>query len=150
MASQKTRLTGTAVKHFMLIALGSTFLQIFCWAMYSYLELGIVMCGLSFVVTALLYHFLQKEQETGLSRRSVFFAAICIPFAVAAAVTATNLLRYPNLNLLNASLDGVSPLTETVSLYAARLTLNGIFLLIFAVIDRLFRKERKQADEKTA
>lgn len=150
MPEQRPKLTGASVRRFLVIALGSAFLQIFCWAMYSYLELSIVMCGLSVVVTALLYHFLQTEQETGLSRMSVFFAAIGIPFAAALTVTVSHLVRYPNLNLLNAELDGVSPLTETVSLYAARLTVNGVCLLVFAPIDRLFRKERKQADEKPA
>lgn len=150
MSEQKLRLTWTAVKRFAAVAIGSAFLQIFCWAMYSYFELHIVMCGLSVLVTALMYHFLQKEQETGLSRISVFFAAIILPFAAAVTVTVSGLMRHPNLNLLNASLDGVSPLTETVSLYAARLTLNGIFLLIFAAIDRAFRKEVPQKHEETA
>ena len=150
MSEQKPRLTWIAVKRFAAVAIGSAFLQILCWAIYSYFELHIVMCGLSILVTALMYHFLQKEQETGLSRISVFFAAIILPFAAALTVTVSELIRHPNLNLLNASLDGVSPLTETVSLYAARLTFNGVCLLVFAPIDRLFRKERKQADEKPA
>lgn len=136
---------GETVKRCILIFLGSLFLQIFCWAMYSLLEMRIWMCGLSAVVTALLYHFLQTEEQTGLSRRNVFFAAILVPLLLSLAVTVFQLVKYPNLSLLSASLDGVTPMTETVSLYAARLLLNGLFLLIFAAADRAFlRKQKKE------
>ena len=130
------------MKKWICVFFGSLFIQIFCWAMYSLLEMQIWMCIIPAVVTALLYHFLQTEEQTGLSRRNVFFAAILIPFLLAVTVTVTGLVRYPNLSLLSAELDGVSPLTETVSLYAARLSINGILLLIFAPIDRAFRKNR--------
>ena len=143
---------GETVKRCILIFLGSLFLQIFCWAMYSLLEMRIWMCGLSALVTALLYHFLQTEEQTGLSRKNVFFAAILAPFVMSLAVTVIQLWNYPNLSLLSASLDGVSPMTETVSLYATRLALNGVLLLIFAAIDRAFlRKPKKeQKDEKSS
>ena len=143
---------GETVKRCILIFLGSLFLQIFCWVMYSLLEMRIWMCGLSALVTALLYHFLQTEEQTGLSRKNVFFAAILAPFVMSLAVTVIQLWKYPNLSLLTASLDGVSPMTETVSLYATRLALNGVILLIFAAIDRAFlRKPKKeQKDEKSS
>ena len=143
---------GETVKRCILIFLGSLFLQIFCWVMYSLLEMRIWMCGLSALVTALLYHFLQTEEQTGLSRKNVFFAAILAPFVMSLAVTVIQLWKYPNLSLLSASLDGVSPMTETVSLYATRLALNGVLLLIFAAIDRAFlRKPKKeQKDEKSS
>ena len=143
---------GETVKRCILIFLGSLFLQIFCWVMYSLLEMRIWMCGLSALVTALLYHFLQTEEQTGLSRKNVFFAAILAPFVMSLAVTVIQLWKYPNLSLLSASLDGVSPMTETVSLYATRLALNGVILLIFAAIDRAFlRKPKKeQKDEKSS
>ena len=134
---------GEFIKKCILVFLGSLFLQIFCWAMYSILEMRIWMCGLSVVMTALLYHFLQVEEQTGLSRRSVFFAAILAPFLLSLTVTVTQLVKYPNLNLLSASLDGVSPLTETVSLYMTRLLLNGVILLIFAAIDRAFLRDHE-------
>lgn len=137
---------GEFIKKCILVFLGSLFLQIFCWAMYSIFEIRIWMCGLSVVMTALLYHFLQVEEQTGLSRRSVFFAAILAPFLLSMTVTVTQLVKYPNLNLLSASLDGVSPLTETVSLYMTRLLLNGVILLIFAPIDRAFLRNQKDAE----
>ncbi len=127
-----------SVKRFILVFLGSLFVQCFCWAMYSYLSLSVWLCGLSAVVTAILYHFLQAEEETGISRRSVFFAAILTPFLISSAVTVVQLIKYPQLNLLSANLDGVSPMTELISLYAARLMLNGIPLLIFAAVDRAY------------
>ena len=136
------------IRRSLTVLCGSLFIQIFCWAMYSLLEMRIWMCGLSALVTALLYHFLQKEQETGLSRRHVFAAGILAPFLLAVTVTAVLLLRHPNLMLLSASLDGVSPLTETVSLYSARLTLNGIVLLLFAAADRAFARNRGQKNGK--
>ena len=109
------------------------------------------MCGLSAIVSALLYHFLQKEEQTGLSRRNVFFAAIPAPMLLGTAITVMQLVRHPNLNLLSAELDGVSPLTETVSLYAARLMINGVLLLIFAAADRAFRNRSvTEYDGKTA
>ena len=143
---------GETVKRCILIFLGSLFLQIFCWVMYSLLEMRIWMCGLSALVTALLYHFMQTEEQTGLSRKNVFFAAILAPFVMSLAVTVIQLWKYPNLSLLSASLDGVSPMTETVSLYATRLAMNGVILLIFAAIDRAFlRKPKKeQKDEKSS
>ena len=136
----KQKIESGAVKRFILVFLGSLFLQIFCWAMYSYLELNIWFCGLSVIITALLYHFLQVEEETGLSRRCVFFAAILLPFLLGAGITVIQLVKYPQLNLLSASLDGVSPMTELISLYATRLAINGVLLLIFAAIDRSYRE----------
>ena len=110
--------------------------------MYSLLETRTWMCGLSAVISAMLYHFLQKETQTGLSRRNVFFAAILLPFLLAVGITVMQLIRYPNLNLLSAALDGVSPLTEIISLYAARLVINGVPLMVFAAIDSLFLQNR--------
>lgn len=136
------------VKPFLEVTLGSLFIQIFAWAMYSVLEMNVWFCGLSVVVTALLYHFLQKEQNTGLSRKCVFFAGILIPFLLALIVTAAGLIRHPNLMLLSASLDGVSPLTEVIALYATRLLLNGVVLMVFAWVDRTFLQGEEQTDEK--
>ena len=134
-------ITPEACKQFAILLLGSVFVQVFCWAMYDYLKLKIWMCGLSVIVTALLYHFLQKEEETGLSRRNVFFAVILAPFLLGALVTVIQLIKYPNLTLLSASLDGVSPLTEKISLFATRLAINGVILLIFAAFDRNAQRE---------
>lgn len=134
------------LKKWICVFFGSLFIQVFFWALYSLLKMRVWMCGLSAVVSAMLYHFLQKEEQTGLSRRNVFFAAIFIPFLLAVTVTVMQLMRYPNLNLLSAALDGVSPLTETVSLYAARLTVNGILLLIFAAFDRTFLQNRQNRE----
>ncbi len=127
-----------AGKRFILVVLGSLFLQIFCWAMYSYFEMSIYLCGLSAVITALMYHALQIEEQTGLSRKGVFFAAILTPFLLSAAVTVYQLIRYPQLNLLSASLDGVSPFVELTSLYAARLVINGVVLLIFSAFHKIY------------
>lgn len=139
------------LKKWICVFLGSLFVQIFFWAIYSLLEMRVWMCGLSAVISALLYHFLQTEEQTGLSRRNVFFAALVAPFLLALTVSVMQLVRHPNLSLLSAELDGVSPLTETVSLYAARLVVNGILLLIFAAADRAFRNRSvTEYDRKTA
>lgn len=139
------------LKKWICVFLGSLFVQIFFWAIYSLLEMRVWMCGLSAVISALLYHFLQTEEQTGLSRRNVFFATIFAPFLLALTVSVMQLVRHPNLSLLSAELDGVSPLTETVSLYAARLVVNGILLLIFAAADRAFRNRSvTEYDRKTA
>ena len=135
------------LKKWICVFLGSLFVQCFFWAIYSLMEMHVWMCGLSAVITAILYHFIQKEEQTGLSRSNVFFAAILLPFLLAATVTAVQLVRYPNLNLLSAELDGVSPLTETASLYAARLCINGILLLLFAAADRAFLQNRQTKEE---
>lgn len=141
---------GEIIKKCILVFLGSLFLQIFCWAMYSILEMSIWMCGLSVLVTAFLYHFLQVEEQTGLSRRNVFFMAILAPFLLGVTVTVIQLCKYPNLNLLSASLDGVSPMTETVSLYMTRLVINGVLLLIFAAVDRAFLRNKDIKNEKAS
>ncbi len=140
-------ITAAACKSFAAVFAGSLFVQIFCWAMYSYLSLSIWLCGLSAVVTAVLYHFLQAEEQTGLSRRNVFFAAILSPFVMALAVTVLTMYRHRNLQHLGAALDGVSPLTETVSLYAARLVINGVILLIFAAADILIQGKGAEKHE---
>ena len=137
------------VKRFLLVALGSIFVQVFCWAMYTHLEMNIWMCGISALVTAVLYHFIQIEESTGISRRSVFFAGILTPFLLSVLVTVIQMVKYPQLNLLGASLDGVSPMTETVSLYAARLLINGVILLIFAAVDKRMRGGKEQDYENT-
>lgn len=121
---------------------GSLFLQSFFWAMYSLLEMRTWMCGFSAVVSAMLYHFLQSENQTGLSSRNVFLAAIVSPLLLAVIVTVIQFIRYPQLSLAGAEQDGISSLTENVSLYAARLIVNGIPLLIFAPIDRMLSRNR--------
>lgn len=140
--------TAQMLKKWMCVFCGSLFLQICFWAVYSLLEMRTWMCGFSAIVSALLYHFLQTEEQTGLSRRNVFFAAVLLPFLLAVTVTVIQLIRYPNLNLLSAALDGVSPLTEIVSLYAARLIVNGILLMLFAPADRAFRNRRMTEHER--
>ena len=71
-----------------------------------------------------------------------------LPLLLSAALTVTLLLRHRELSLLGTAADGVSPLTETVSLYSARLTLNGIVLLLFAAADRAFARNRGQKNGK--
>lgn len=136
-----------ALRKWLCVFCGSLFLQIFFWAIYSLLEMRTWMCGISAVVSAIFYHFLQSDNQTGLSSGNVFFSAIFSPFLLAVTVTMIQFVRYPNLNLLSAELDGVSSLTETVSLYAARLIVNGIPLLIFAPIDRTFFRNRQKSEE---
>lgn len=125
-------------KRFGLMLLGSLFVQIFCWAAYSYLKMSTWFCPLSVLITAILYHFIQLEEQTGLSRKQVFISAILLPFLMSAGMTCFQLTQHRNLNLLGASLDGVSRTTETVSLYSARLLLNGVLLLIFAAADAAY------------
>ncbi|MBQ8920908.1 MAG: hypothetical protein IJ060_01940 [Oscillospiraceae bacterium] len=136
--NQKPRITAEACKRFGMVLCGSLFVQIFCWAMYSYLSLNIWMCGLSVIVTALLYHFLQVEEQTGLSRKNVFFAAILVPFLLSAVITVILMYRHRNLQHLSANLDGVSEFTELISLYATRLLINGAVLLIFAAVHSVY------------
>ena len=126
---------GETVKRFLLTLLGSLFVQCVCWAVYDYLGMNIWMCGLSALITAVLYHFVQREEETGLSRWGVYYAAILTPFLLGAVLTFMFLTRYMRLGLTQ---EGVSTLSGIVSLYAARLAVNGIPLTVFALIDRVF------------
>lgn len=149
------KMTSEKVKRFILVFLGSLFVQIFCWAMYSYFKLDIWLCGVSAVITALLYHFIQLEEKTGLSRKGVFFAGILVPFVLSAAVTVYQMVKYPQLSLNGALIDGVSPITELISLYAARLIVNGAVLLLFAAADAVYLKNhtpkerRRDEEDKT-
>lgn len=123
---------------FLLIFLGSVFVQCFFWAMYSYLELSTECCVLSALISALCYHFLQIEKEPILSRVKVFLASILIPFLLAGGLTTLLIGMYPNLRLLNAQLDGVSPAIELLALYSARLLINGVVLMLFAGADAFY------------
>lgn len=142
------KMTSEKVKRFILVFLGSLFVQIFCWAMYSYFKFDIWLCGVSAVITALLYHFIQLEEQTGLSRKGVFFAWILVPFVLSAAVTVYQMIRYPQLSLNGAAIDGVSPMTELISLYAARLIVNGAVLLLFAAADAVYLKNRTPKERR--
>lgn len=134
------------IKRFLQIVAGSIFVQMFFWALYSKLELGTGLCGISALAAAMLYHYLQAEEQTGLSRRNVFFAAVLTPFAAALAITVTQFVRHPNLTLLRADLDGVSPMTELVALYAMRLAINGAVLVVFAAVDALWLRGKAQKE----
>ncbi|MBQ5334401.1 MAG: hypothetical protein J6Z45_00475 [Oscillospiraceae bacterium] len=151
MSEQSPRSTLT---RFLAVLAGSLFVQLFCWAVYDRLRLTVWLCGLSAVMTAVLYHFVQAEQGTGLSRKAVFCAAILLPALCSAAVTVTLLTRHSGLSLLGAAADGVSPLTEQTALYSARLLLNSVPLLIFAAADAVIRrkhpaKERVHHEDQT-
>ncbi len=134
-----------SVKRFSVLLLGSLFVQIAVWAIYSFLELNMLLCGISVIVTAMLYHGIQLEEETGLSRKGVFFATILTPFVIGAAVTVVMLMRYPDL-----SQTGGSPLLQTVSLYGARLTINGVVLLLFAFADSFYLRNRIRQQASSA
>ncbi|MBQ3940700.1 MAG: hypothetical protein II723_06260 [Oscillospiraceae bacterium] len=152
-AKQQTPSPRSAAERVLLLLAGSLFVQIFCWAVYDHLKLTVWFCGLSAVVTAVLYHFVQRDQGAAGSPKTVFFAAILLPLLLSAALTVTLLLRHRELSLLGAAADGVSPLTELTALYSARLLVNGIPLLIFAAADAVVRrrhpaKERVRHEEK--
>lgn len=125
------------VKKILLLLLGSLFVQIVMWAIYSYLKLDIVFCGISALVTAILYHGIQLEKGMELSRVSVFFATILVPFFIGIVATVYILVQYTDL-----SQTGGSELLQLVSLYGARLTINGAILLLFALADAFYLKIR--------
>lgn len=127
------------IKRFSILLLGSLFVQIVMWAIYSFLQLDTLFCGISVLVTALLYHCIQLEEETGLSRISVFFATILAPFLIGAIATVYILVFYPDL-----SQTGGSSLLQLVSLYGARLTINGAILLLFSLADAFYLKEHQK------
>ena len=137
MAEQKLTPAESA-KRFFLVLLVSLFVQVFCWVAYDKLNMNVWLCALPAVIAALLYHFVQLEQKTGLSRKAVFAAAILLPVLLSGGITVVQMLRYNSLNLYGAEADGVSPLTETVSLYTARLLISGALLLVFSVFDALW------------
>lgn len=131
------------IKRFSVLLLGSLFVQIVIWAIYDFLELNMLLCGISVIVTALLYHGIQLEEETGLSRKGVFFAVILVPFIISVIVAVIMLTQYPDI-----SQTGGAPMLELVSLYAARLVINGIVLLLFAFADSFYLRGRiKQENE---
>ena len=143
------------VKRFLLVLAGSLFVQIFVWAVCQKLEVSAGLFMVSAMVTALLYHGVQVEENTGISRISVFFAAIVTPFLISLLMNLYFILHYPNMTLYSAEADGVAKSTELLAVYAVRLTLNGAILLVFALIDRLFlrgrataRREQKNAKER--
>ena len=138
------------VKRFVVLLLGSLFVQIVLWAFYSYLELPMLMFATSAVVTALLYHGIQMEEETGLSRKAVFFAGILIPFFLSLLITIGCLIRYPNLTLLGANADEVSPMTELIALVSARLLINGVLLLLFALADAFYLRGKHKKSKQSA
>ena len=134
-----------SVKRFSLLLLGSLFVQIAVWAIFSYLELNMFLCGVSALVTAMLYHGIQLEKETGLSRVGVFFATILTPFLIGVIATVYILVQYPDL-----SQTGGSEMLQLISLYGARLTINGVILLLFALGDAFYLKghESKQSPQE--
>ncbi len=134
-----------SVKRFSVLLLGSLFVQIAIWAIYSFLKLDIVLCGISVLVTAMLYHGIQLEEETGLSRVGVFFATILTPFLIGLIVTVYMLICYPDL-----SQTGGSELLQMLSLYGARLTINGVILLLFAFADSFYLKDRAEKQKRYA
>lgn len=140
-------------KRFLLVLAGSLFIQIFSWAICDYLQISAGLFLLPALITALLYRGIQQENHIGISRISVFIAAVVIPFLFAGILTFRDILMYPNLNLLGAEADGVSKTRELLAVYSARLTINGAILVVFSLIDVLLfcRKsnERKQKDAST-
>lgn len=135
-------------KRFAAVLAGSLFFQIFVWAICDLLQISAGLFLISALLTALLYHGIQQEEKTGISRLSVFFAAILIPFLCAGLMTVRDILMYPDLNLLGAEADGVSQLREVTALYSARLTINGAILLVFSLIDALFLRKHKSSEAK--
>jgi len=138
------------VKRFFLVLLGSVFVQIFCWVVYDRLNMNVWLCGMPALIAAVLYHYIQKEQQTGLSRKQVFFAAILLPVLLSGGITLVQMLRYNSLNLYGAEADGVSPMTELISLYAARLLISGALLLVFSAGDALWLMRHPQTVNTSA
>ena len=145
MEQEKQWLTGLDyVKHFALVVVASLFVQITIWAIYSHLNVGAMFSASSALISALLYHGIQLEENIGLRRRTVFFAAILVPFILGVVGTVYLFFDNPNLTLYNAEADGVSPMVELIALYATRLTINGVILLLFALADGIYLKNRSE------
>lgn len=132
------------VKRFSVLLLGSLFVQIVIWAIYDFLKLNMLFCGISVIVTALLYHGIQLEKETGLSRKGVFFAVILLPFLMSAISAIFMLIQYPDI-----SQTGGAVMLELISLYSARLVINGIVLLLFAFADSFYLRGRIKKTEQS-
>ncbi len=145
MEQEKQWLTGLDyVKRFALVVVASLFVQITIWAIYSHLNVGAMFSASSALISALLYHGIQLEENIGLRRRTVFFAAILVPFILGVVGTVYLFFDNPNLTLYNAEADGVSPMVELIALYATRLTINGVILLLFALADGIYLKNRSE------
>ena len=129
------------VKRFAALLLGSLFVQIAAWAAYDFMELNMFMCGISVIVTALLYHGIQLEEGTGVSRKSVFFAAILVPFLLGVILTIVMLTQYPDLSQIGVE-SGNEKMLNLISLYSARLVINGAVLLLFAFADSFYLRGR--------
>lgn len=134
-------------KRFAAVLAGSLFVQIAIWAVCDYLDLSAAFCAVPSLITALLYHGIQQEENTGLSRKNVFFAAVLIPFLAAMAVTGFAIWKTIAQDLGSADM-------SLTAKYAARLCINGVILLVFAWIDRCFLRgkgqpKRRREDEKS-
>ena len=131
---------------FAMLAAGSLFLQTLLWAAYDYLQMQVwVLAGLPLLI-CMLYHAVQLDSGKGklMSRRFVFAGSCIAPLLAGAALGLWMYWTYPGLEVFGGTGWGGGPVQETIAKYSARYLLTSGYLILFAGLDGVYFRLRKQ------
>lgn len=126
-------------KKMILVALCSLFLQLLHWGIYQWTSFPARLLFLTPLLLCGVYHVYQSDtlENRGLRRLHVFFGGVLLPLLLSTAISLGMFLYDPDMSLYHPFQEPEGGAAETAALYAGRLMLTSLYLLIFSGIDIL-------------
>ena len=129
----------------------SMFSQWLNWYIYEKMEYGWGYMLLTPLILCFMYHFVQMDagKHGNFSRRFFFLFSVALPLIFSTAVTVLLFIFSPELSIFDSYEEYSGNFIETIAIYAGRIMITSVYLLIFAVIDipLLKKSEEKEKDE---
>lgn len=140
-------------KKIIFVVLCSLFLQLLHWLVYQWTSFSAGLLFLTPLLLCAVYHVYQSDtlENRGLRRLHVFLGGVLIPLLLSGMVSLALFLHDPDMSLYHAFQEPEGNAAETAALYAGRIMLTSLYLLLFSGIDVLLlrlqdsRRERKSA-----
>lgn len=131
---------------------GSLALQLVYWLIYAVTEFPAVLLAVAPLLLCAIYHAIQHMplEKRKLTRLAVFVSTALLPFVVSVIVSVVCYTRNPDLTVYHAWMDQVRDTEENVALYAGRMTITGVYLVVFAALDVPLQKLHTWAQNREA
>lgn len=124
-------------KKIVAVTAASLFLQILHWLIYQWTAFPVGMLFVTPLLLCAVYHVYQSDtlENRGIRRLHVFLAGILLPFLLSAVVSAAMFLHNPDMSLYHPFVRPTGSAAETAALYAGRVMLTSLYLLVFSGLD---------------
>ncbi len=139
-------------KGILIAAVSSLFLQLAHWIIYEIVEFPAVLLGFTPLLLCAAYHAVQSDADENrrMSRRQFFFGAVFLPLLISILFSLGFFLHDPDMSIYHtAATESDNGFQVTAAVYAGRISMTALYLLLFALIDiplqRLQENHRNQS-----